>query len=356
MRFLVPTKTREKLMISVCFFNNKGGVGKTTLACNVASSMAQHFGLSVLLVDADPQCNASQLILPPKIQAGLYSTGKLEVKTTTLFDVLSPIAKGESSLSSAIKPIRSARNRFGIDIIAGHPRVSLLEDRLSQAWIDLGSGDVGGARRTNWATSLTNEFSDDYDIIIFDIGPSLGALNRSVLVGSDFFVTPMGCDIFSIMGVANIAEWLKNWLNAYRRGLTSCREQWGTDIEEYDIREFDSFPLRFAGYTIQQYVSKTIRGERRATKAYEKIINRFPGVIKRNLKDFFDSGQLLKLGDVPNMYSLVPLAQDANAPIQGIKSKDGLVGAHYSQQEIYAGFIRDLTRQVLNNIDVEFEE
>lgn len=343
-------------MVSICFFNNKGGVGKTTLACNVASSMAEHFGLSVLLVDADPQCNASQLMLSPKIQAELYSKGKSETKATTLFDVLSPIAKGESTLSSAIKPMRSARNRFGIDVIPGHPRVSLLEDRLSQAWIDLGSGDVGGARRTNWATSLTNEFADDYDVIIFDIGPSLGALNRSVLVGSDYFVTPMGCDIFSIMGVANISEWLKNWLNTYRRGLDSCREQWGDDIEDYSIREFDEFPLMFAGYTIQQYVSKTIRGVRRATKAYEKIIKRFPRVIARDLEAFTQVNQPLKLGDVPNMYSLVPLAQDANSPIHGIKSKDGLVGAHYGQQEIYVGFIRDLTRQVLSNVEVEFEE
>jgi cellulose biosynthesis protein BcsQ len=352
------------MMHTICFFNNKGGVGKTTLACNVAASMAQHFSKSVLLVDADPQCNASQLVLPERIFAEVYSqpsaAGKAKSikKHQTLYDVLLPIARGDSSIVDQVKPLRATNNRFSIDIVPGHPRVALLEDRLSQAWIDLGSGDLGGLSRTNWAKALTGKFQDDYDVILFDVGPSLGALNRSVLIGSECFMSPMGCDIFSLMGVANISEWLSTWLKSYGRGIDSCREQWEDEFDSYNARDFSESPLSFVGYTVQQYVSKTIRGELRPTAAYETILKRFPAVIRKEMKAFTgatkDPGKL-NLSSVPNMYSLVPLAQDSHTPIHGIKSGDGLVGAHYSQQSKYTGFIRSLTSAILENMGLEVE-
>lgn len=352
-------------MKSICFFNNKGGVGKTTLACNVASAMANFFNLGVLFVDADPQCNATQLVLANELLEPLYKNRQSPLgeskgtgsRTQTLFDVLRPIAKGEAGIADTVKTVRASKNRFGIDILPGHPRVALLEDRLSQAWVEFGSGVLGGTRQTNWSTELLTHVEDDYDVVFFDVGPSLGALNRSVLVGVDYFVTPMGCDIFSIMGIANISEWLRNWTRVYDRGLGASREQWGTELDDYAIRDFTESPLRFAGYTVQQYVAKSISGERRPTKAYEKILKRIPTAISRHMAPYVDdsaTADALRLGDVPNMYSLVPLAQDNNVPIHGIESKDGLVGAQYSQKETYAGFVRNLTESILNNIDVEY--
>jgi Mrp family chromosome partitioning ATPase len=51
---------------SIAFFNNKGGVGKTTLLCNVAAYAAEEHGLKVLVIDADPQCNATQYMFDDK--------------------------------------------------------------------------------------------------------------------------------------------------------------------------------------------------------------------------------------------------------------------------------------------------
>lgn len=123
--------------------------------------MAEHFKLGVLLVDADPQCNASQLVLDEETLQQVYSAGAKRTSATkaiapaqTLFDVLQPIAKGDASVAETIKPIRAVKNRFGVDIVPGHPRVALLEDRLSQAWVEFGGGVLGGARRTNWNTEL----------------------------------------------------------------------------------------------------------------------------------------------------------------------------------------------------------
>ena len=54
-------------MYSLAFFNNKGGVGKTTLSCNMAFYFASAKGQRVLVIDCDPQCNATQLLLPDNI-------------------------------------------------------------------------------------------------------------------------------------------------------------------------------------------------------------------------------------------------------------------------------------------------
>ena len=355
-------------MKSICFFNNKGGVGKTTLVCNIAAYIAEHFDRSVLLVDSDPQCNATQLLLPRAALDTLYAgrKGKVPTKPTrplpipparqTLFDVLQPIAKGEADIAAEIKPGKASRNRFRLDLLPGHPRVALLEDRLSQAWLDFGSGDLGGARRTNWSLQLLTRVRDDYDIVFFDVGPSLGALNRSVLVGVDYFFTPMSCDIFSIMGITNISEWLNGWFKSYARSLDTCREQWDTEVNDYPIRDFSQTALRFVGYAVQQYITKSISGERRATKAYERILKKIPSIIRRDLGNFAKDRLTeadLKLGDVPNMFSLVPLAQDVNSPIHRLESRDGLVGAQYSQKETYKGFIDKLARNLLKNLDME---
>src|SRR5690606_39235679 len=103
-----------------------------------------------------------------------------------------PIEDGDSSINKAINPVKSGDNRFNVDLIPGNPKFSIIEDRLGSAWHDLLSGDVGGIRKTNWNTFLADTLKDDYDFVFYDLGPSLGSINRSVLIGCEFFITPMG--------------------------------------------------------------------------------------------------------------------------------------------------------------------
>lgn len=347
-------------MNTLCFFNNKGGVGKTTLACNVASYLAK-LGLRILVVDGDPQCNATQLILTDDAINALYRThSKTSRKAhrkgtaTSLFDVLQPIAAGEPTINDKVAPMPGEDNRFRVDLVPGHPEVSLLEDKLSQSWLSFGAGDLGGARVTNWATQLNSALEPDYDLAVYDVGPSLGALNRTILIGSDYFLTPMGCDVFSVMGVSNIAGWLSKWLAAYDSSLNKTQQTW--DVEDYAIRTRTDETARFIGYTVQQYITKAKGGERRATKAYENILNDIPPTVEQELAPFLAahvSVHDLRLPDVPHMYSLVPLAQNANSPIHDVGSGDGLVGAQYSQKEEYVKFIQRLSEAVLANLGLE---
>jgi hypothetical protein len=174
------------------------------------------------------------------------------------------------------------------------------------------------------------------------------------LVGADYFLTPMGCDIFSLMGIKNIATWLKSWLEEYADGYKKCSRQW--NLREYRIRADTQKIARFAGYTVQQYITKSKEGKRRATKAFEKTLRKIPHTIRRELAPFLPTHldeTTLHLPDVPHMYSLVPLAQNAHAPLHRVVSGDGLVGAQYSQQLVYVDFIKLLSQAVRDNLSTK---
>jgi cellulose biosynthesis protein BcsQ len=339
-------------MKTVAFFNNKGGVGKTTLTCNIAAQFATKFRKRVLLIDCDPQCNSTQLVLPEEDIENLYAP--LQPVVSTILHVVQPIETGDAGINVDVQPFLGSQNRFGVDLIAGHPIMSVVEDRLSQAWADSTSGEIGGLRKTNWCALLCDSFAKKYDVAFLDLGPSLGSLNRSVLLGSDYFVTPMGGDIFSIVGIRNIAYWLNVWIGSYRNAVALCEEhRFPGRIAEFALRTDVRIQKGFTGYTVQQYITKSYKGVRRPTVAFERILKNVPIEIQQNLGPFFADGLTIdsvKLGDVPNLYSLIALAQTANAPLISLSSKDGLVGSQYQQSEDYVKLIARVAEALAKNI------
>lgn len=339
-------------MKSVAVFNNKGGVGKTTLLCNLAAYLALHAKLRVLLVDCDPQCNSTQLVMGEEFASEFYWKEHQD-PSTTIADLMRPIQEGDSEVSANFTPIERERNRFGCDLIAGHPSFSFLEDKLSLAWGSVSAGEIGGYRKTNWARSLCSSVVDRYDLILFDVGPSLGAINRSVLLGCDYFVTPMGSDIFSILGIRNIQRWLAEAIRTYEHGITRCDELSPDGLDRYKVPRAPSIKSGFVGYTLNQYLTKSKGGERIATDRYEEILRKVPQEIEQ-LQAHFGAATLkansAKLGDVPHMYSLIPLAQTRAAPIGELTSRDGIVGSHYRMIENYEGRMEEIAMNFQKNI------
>jgi cellulose biosynthesis protein BcsQ len=344
-------------MISISMFNNKGGVGKTTLTCNIASYFARQMHLRVLVVDCDPQCNATQLIMGEEFATEFYWDNRGTIDAiTTIRDVLAPIEDGDSHISLAVHPILGSRNRFGVDVLPGHPGFSIIEDRLGAAWHELLGGDIGGIRKTNWNTALTDHLKDKYDIVFFDLGPSLGSINRCVLVGCNYFLTPMGADIFSILGIRNIANWIDHWLGLYQNSISLCEQRNPGRLKEYPIVSSPLITHGYIGYTMQQYIAKSKGGVRRPTLRYENILHMVPPVIQESLQKHFKSGVDLskaKLGDVPHLYSLIPLAQSVAAPILELTSSDGLVGSQYRQRDDYEKIIRIVCMRIAENIELK---
>jgi cellulose biosynthesis protein BcsQ len=344
-------------MISIAMFNNKGGVGKTTLSCNISAFIADNLDKKVLIIDCDPQCNTTQLLMGQEFSSELYWGKNGENKNiegyTTISDILQPIEDGDSQINTKIKIVNKNQNRFNVDLIPGNPKFSIIEDRLGSAWHDLLGGDIGGIRKTNWNTFLLENLKDKYDFVFYDLGPSLGSINRSVLIGCDYFITPMGTDIFSILGIRNIAEWLESWITLYENSLLIGEERFPGRLNSFQINPIIKIKKGYLGYTIQQYITKSKQGIRRPTKAYEEIINNVPSVIEKTFENFLKDRlekEDFKLGDVPHLYSLIPLAQSNSSPILKLKGSDGLVGAQFRQQEEYQNILSHIVGKIFDNL------
>ncbi|MEW4130426.1 AAA family ATPase [Bacillus cereus group sp. BfR-BA-01399] len=337
----------------VTFFNNKGGVGKTTLGVNIAAYFSIEMGQRVLVIDVDPQANTTQMLISEDKWDLLYSDDNKEIKT--LHDYLTPLAQGDPEINSTIlEPSKGSENRFKVDLIPGDPNISIIEDILSDAWNKSISGSIEGFRKTNWLKSIVNRFKEDYDIIFIDVGPSLGALNRSVLLNSDYIITPMGSDIFSLMAVKNISKWIGSWKADYTNGVSLMKRK-GTPFEGFNINLEAEKVSGLIGYSVQQYVTKTFKDGRRPIKSYDAIIKEIPTIIENNLSDLIPNNlniDNLNLGDIPYLYSLVPLAQSNNTPIFELKSADGLNGLQYGQVNSYKETLKKICDKIVHNMEV----
>ena len=336
-------------MRTISFFNNKGGVGKTTLTGNIASYFALEMGKKVLIIDCDPQCNITQYILGDEKTINLYwpSDGDKDItKSKTILDIVQPIIDGDASINKKIRLIGEKSNRFGVDLLPGNPKFSLFEDQLSQAWSDIPSGKAGGFRVTNWLRSYLQSVSRIYDIVFVDVSPSLGALNRSVLLSCDSFITPLGADAFSLLGIRNISRWVSGWIDYYRIGLEQSDRLNPGALKKFVIPTEVAIGDGYVGYTLQQYIAKSKKGIRRPTKAYERILNDVPEEVHIYLAKFSNDNSSLHLGDVPNLYSLIPLAQTVNSPIIALRARDGLVGSQFSQAANYKDIIGNLAHSI----------
>lgn len=328
-------------MISVGFFNNKGGVGKTTLLCNMAASLAIMQKKKVLILDADPQCNASAYLLPDNKLIEIL----LDNKHSSIDAFYEPIRRGQGYPSKI--PTIFNSHRFGVDLIAGDPKLSLREDLLATDWSSTRNGEHRGFQTTFAIRELLSRLHQ-YDFVLVDMGPSLGSLNRSALLAVDLFLMPLSVDIFSLMAVSNILSSLGNWKSALGEALARYEQN---ENEKFKINGKEvSWELQFAGYVMQQYLAKKKTGARVPVAAYERIIQEQHNELV-DLGNFFDSSVgAVDLGEVPTLSSVVPLSQQAHAPIFALDSRDGIVGSHYNRVAEAGEFFHRIAAKFLKRV------
>jgi cellulose biosynthesis protein BcsQ len=308
----------------ITFFNNKGGVGKTTMVYHL-SWMFSELGIKVLAADFDPQANLSSMFLPDE---RLIETLE-EDKKLTVLDSIIPVSEGEG-----YQPVHLEVIDENIGLIIGNLALSTFEDKLSDAWLKCLGKDIYSFRLMSvFQTILADAAARmDAEIVLVDVGPNLGAINRAVLISTDFVVIPVASDLFSLQGMKNLGitlrEWRENW---NKRKLENPRP------ERLRIPEGKMTPT---GYVVMQYNAK----ERRPVRAYLRWADRIPAVYAQYVLDESVHADSVEtdpncLGLLKHYHSLAPMAMEAHKPIFLLKPADGAIGAHLqAAQRSYTDF------------------
>ena len=157
-----------------------------------------------------------------------------------------------------------------------------------------------------------------------------------------------------MLGISNISSWISRWTEDYEQSLQIAeRRQRRSALEEASIILDPKQHYRFVGYSVQQYVSRKFKEGPRPVRAYENIMAEIPKVVQDKLS-FLTPPDLeqnaLRLGDIPYVYSLVPLSQASKTPIHNLSSPDGVAGSQYKQVNEYRDLMQDLTSRLLRNI------
>jgi chromosome partitioning protein len=302
-------------MKTVAFFNNKGGVGKTTLVYHLAWMLAER-GEQVLAVDLDPQANLTAMFLPEDALEDLWPNGE---HPDTIFGALRPIIRGLGDVKTPHIEILDSR----IGLVVGDLALSTFEDKLSDAWPRCHNRDESAFRTMTAFYRCVRQAAEAHQAtwVLIDVGPNLGAINRAALIASRHVVIPLGPDLFSLQGLRNLGPSLRTWRASWQELAAKNPDP------ELVMPEGKIEPL---GYVVMQH---GVRGSL-PPKSYQRWIDRFPAEYRESVLDeptsesFNTSDDPYCLAMLKHYRSLMPMAMEARKPVFALKPADGAIGAH----------------------------
>ena len=326
------------------FFNNKGGVGKTSLVYHLAW-MLSDMGHQVLACDLDPQANLTAAFLDEERLERLWENDN-DQPGRTILQCIRPLTKvGDIKEPSLVKIANS------LSLIPGDLALAGFEDTLSAEWPNaLGSNPTELFRPFRILTAFSTVMQSgaakiDASVILADVGPNLGAINRSALIATDYIIVPLGADLFSLQGPRNLGPTLNRWRQDWQRR----RENW----------ESADFPLpagrmQPVGYVVQQHSVRL----NRPVQAYDKWVNRMPREYARNLlndqKGPYPAtpaqDEQHALATVKHYRSLVPMAQEARKPIFHLTAADGAIGSHAAAANDARRDFKEVAKKIVQKV------
>jgi hypothetical protein len=171
------------------------------------------------------------------------------------------------------------------------------------------------------------------------------------------FITPVAPDLFSLYSFDNLATWFSKWGRTYSRAVAATHSE-NDDVVLAPLMMSETGAVRvvFGGYTTQEYLTKYTEGKARSVLAYDKYKIQIP-IKATALARSLSSPELdLDLGVVPYMFSMVPLAQSAHAPIFELKGSDGLNGAQFNQQSRYSKKLASIGDRLASHLGLNTQD
>lgn len=304
------------------FFNNKGGVGKTSLVFHLAWMFAE-MGKRVVAIDLDPQANLTSAFLPEEILEHIWDSQAENGDATTIYKCVQPLTK-VGDLHPPVTQEISTR----LHLVPGDLALAGFEDQLSSAWTEAMASNRDSLYRpfrlltAFWQVGQLAAEAHSADIVLADVGPNLGAINRSALIGTDHVVIPLAADMFSLQGLRNLGPTLTAWRSDWSRRLENWRDP------DFTLPEGRMKP---EGYVLLQHMERLSR----PVRAYEKWVKRIPDTYRETILKEQHCLPFSPGLDDPNCLarlkhyrSLAPMAQESHKPIFHLNSADGAIGSH----------------------------
>lgn len=327
----------------IAFFNNKGGVGKTSLVYHLAWMYSQ-LGLRVVAADLDPQANLTTAFLDEDRLEQLWFDN---TNVDTVFESVKPLKRGIGDIKIPRLEIITDR----LALLVGDLALSDFEDTLSEVWPKCMDRDERAFRITSafWRLMQESAFQHDADVILLDLGPNLGAINRAALIASDCVVIPLAPDIFSLQGLRNLGPALRNW-----------RKSWSERLDKNPVQDLKlpSGEMQPVGYVVLQHSMRLDR----PVQAYERWMARIPNEYRRSVLgndaeiSISMSDDPHKLASLKHYRSLMAMAQESHKPIFLLKPADGALGSHYAAVNAAYTDFESLAQVIAERIGLKIPE
>lgn len=331
----------------IAFFNNKGGVGKTSLVYHLAW-MYSDLGFRVVAVDLDPQANLTTAFLDDDCLEEVWPDGN---HPKTVFGCVQPLIRGVGDIAEPHLEYIHDQQPFpltNLALLVGDLSLSSFEDQLSEVWPKCMDGDERAFRVISafWRMMQKTATVHQVDLILMDLGPNLGAINRAALIAANYVVVPLSPDLFSLQGLRNLGPTLRRW-----------RENWQERLLRNPASDL-ALPqgrMQPVGYVVLQHAVRLDR----PVKAYNRWIARIPTVYREAVLAEIADNEISVANDphclalLKNYQSLMPMAQEVRKPIFHLKPADGAIGAHTSAvKNVYRDF-EALARNIAERTEVK---
>lgn len=326
----------------ISLFNNKGGVGKSTLAFHLGCSLSE-INKKVLLIDLDPQCNLTIFGMQDTELQKIWEKEDIfiddfdESKKKISQNEFDSLIKNHRSIHFLLKPSEEGTSEIvsmpppvtiqpGLDLIPGRLTLHRYENRIAERWNGLYQGDPLAIRTITAIRTIAEEYSKihGYDYIIIDTSPSLGILNKVIISNVDGFIIPALPDMFSLYGIRNIGTALSLWKKEFDTIYSL--------ISDDKRKRFPKSFVRFLGYTI--YNAKKFTGvtEWDLSKAHFNFAKQIPDTIvkyiKSEVREVIPNEEVNRpIGGTNVMHThntLPAMAQKYNVPIWKVPSVTNL--------------------------------
>lgn len=276
----------------VSIFNNKGGVGKSTLTYHLGSALSE-LGVKTLLIDLDPQSNLTLYGISESDLEKIWESEdkfiddfaaakknldntefqNFHKKNHSIHYLLKPVEDGESDEEELSNPIVLNEN---LGLIPGRLTLHMFENKISKQWSESFLGEPQAIRTVTAIRKKCEDYAKvyGYEVILIDTSPSLSALNKVVISTSDCFLIPCAPDMFSDYGIRNIGNALGVW-----------KKEFETMYSLLPDSKRNNFPKKFVqllGYTIYNAKKRVdASNPLQVAKAHFNHARKLPDTIKK---------------------------------------------------------------------------